>query len=42
MYLQGVLQWHVSAPLYDGSFVGWYVHEWTLPSLTQPTSLPTS
>ena len=42
LYLPAMLHWMVTAPLYDGRFVGRYAQEWTLPSLTQPTSLPTS
>src|SRR6266581_2431335 len=37
-----MLHWMVTAPQYDGRFVGRYTQEWTLPSLTLPTSLPTS
>src|SRR6266581_8036360 len=37
-----MLHWMVTAPQYDGRFVGRYTQEWTLPSLTLPTSLPTT
>ncbi len=42
LYLPAMLHWMVTAPQYDGRFVGRYTQEWTLPSLTLPTSLPTS
>jgi len=42
LYLPAMLHWMVTAPQYDGRFVGRYTQEWTLPSLTQPSSTPTS
>jgi len=42
LYLPAMLHWMVTAPQYDGRFVGRYTQEWTLPSLTLPSSTPTS
>src|SRR5207302_1631614 len=42
LYLPQMLHWLVTSPQYDGRFVGRYTQEWTLPSLTLPTALPTT
>jgi hypothetical protein len=42
LYLSPMLHWLVTSPQYDGRFVGRYTQEWTLPSLTLPTALPTT
>ena len=42
LYLPPMLHWLVTSPQYDGRFVGRYTQEWTLPSLTLPTQLPTT
>jgi SusD/RagB-like outer membrane lipoprotein len=42
LYLPPMLHWMVTAPQYDGRYVGRYTQEWTIPSFTQPTSTPTS
>ncbi len=42
LYLPAMLHWMVTAPQYDGRFVGRYTQEWTLPSLTLPTSTPST
>src|SRR5204863_4556458 len=42
VYLPPMLHWLVTAPQYDGRFVGRYTQEWTLPSLTLATALPTT
>jgi hypothetical protein len=42
LYLPAMLHWMVSAPQFDGRFVGRYAQEWTLPSLTLATSTPTT
>ena len=42
LYLPQMLHWLVTSPQYDGRFVGRYTQEWTLPSLTLATALPTT
>ncbi len=42
LYLTPMLHWLTTSPQYDGRFVGRYTQEWTLPSATLATALPTT